>query len=70
MGRTAFPSCNWTFEREIMLAGVGFPEPFDAVSGICWVGSGAFTAMGEVLLGAGCGIFVSNGVEEILRSAT
>jgi hypothetical protein len=54
----------------MMLDGVAGPEFFDAVSGTRGDSAGACTFTGEVLLGAGNGAFVSNGLAEIFTSAT
>jgi hypothetical protein len=68
IGRVTVPSCNWTLEAEITLAGVGWPVVFDAVCGICWVFWGFCALTGEVLLGIGIGVFASKIVADILRS--
>jgi hypothetical protein len=52
------------------LAGVAAAELFEDVSGIRCACSEAFTATGDVLLGAGNGAFVSNGLDDTFTSAT
>jgi hypothetical protein len=54
---------------DITMAGAGRPEPSDEVSGTWLGGVGLSTTIGEVVLGGSEGIWVGNGVDEILRSA-
>jgi hypothetical protein len=54
---------------DITMAGVGCPELGDEVSGTWLSCAGLSTTMGEVVLGGSEGIWLGNGVEEILRSA-